>query len=122
MKLLNFLFLVFFVTTSTFMYTHQKIEAMRLSYEIKEREVCLNKLLDRKNQLEYNVAKLKAPTYLELQLAKEDVRMVLPERWQVFEVTGLREDNRRFVLPLFVRNFVGQIFMSAEAEATPATE
>ena len=93
---------------------------MRYSYEIKDKEIVLNKLLDRRRELEYNVARLKAPTYLELQLAKEDVKMVLPERWQVFEATGLRKERFRSPLPLFVRNIVGLFALKSVAHATPA--
>ena len=93
MRLTNFIFLTFFITSTAFLHTHQRIEALKLSYEIKANKNMLNKLLDQKKELEYNVAKLKAPDYLEIQLAKENVELVLPERWQIFEVTGLEKES-----------------------------
>lgn len=122
MKLSRFIFLVFMITATTFLYTHQNIEATKLSYEINKRKPILNKLLDQRKELEYNVAKLKAPTYLELQLAKEDVKFVLPERWQVFEATGSKEGEVDSSLPLFVRNIVDHILLRSEAQATPAAK
>ncbi len=122
MKILKFLFLVCVITTTTFGYAHQRIEAIRYSYQIKKNGIALNNLLDRRRELEYNVARLMAPTYLELQLAKGDVKMVLPERWQVYEAAGLREDTIRPTMPQFVRNIVGLFSLKSEAQATPATD
>lgn len=121
MKLLNYVFSVFFVTSITFLYTQQRIDAVKLSYEIKEKEDRLNKLLDQKRELEYTIAKLKAPTHLEIQLAKEDVKLVLPERWQVFEITGLNKESVH-PSPLFVRRLVDLFSLRAEAQATPVTK
>ncbi|MBL7068475.1 MAG: hypothetical protein ISS34_01280 [Candidatus Omnitrophica bacterium] len=122
MKIIKFIILVIFITSTTFLYAHQRIEAMRLSYEINKKEVSLDKLLDQRKELEYNVAKLKAPTYLELQLAKRDVKLVLPERWQVFEVSGMTEKaDKNLPMPLFVRNIVGLFSFDKEAQATPAS-
>ena len=122
MKPLRFIFLVSFVTAAIFLYTHQGIDAVTLSYRIKEKGVKVDKLLDQRKELEYNVAKLKSPTHLELQLAKADVRLVLPKRWRVFEVTEPEEEKIHFWLPLLVRNIVGHIFLNREAQATPATK
>ena len=119
MKIIKFIILVIFITSTTFLYAHQRIEAMRLSYEINKKEVSLDKLLDQRKELEYNVAKLKAPTYLELQLAKRDVKLVLPERWQVFETSGLKREVVRWVPPLFAQHIAGAIFRSRIAHATP---
>lgn len=121
MKIPNFLFTVFFITALALLYTHQRIEAVTLSYEINKKMDALDKLLDQKKELEYNVAKLNAPTYLELQLAREDIKLVLPERWEVFEVAGLKKKKETSPLPLFVRNFKN-LFSLREAQATPAAE
>lgn len=122
MRLVKFLLIVIFITTTAFFFTHQRIEAIKLSYKIKEKEIKVNKLLDHKTELEYNVAKLKAPEYLEIQLAKESVELILPERWQIFEVTGLEERNVQVVSPTLVHNIVGLFALKTEAQATPAQE
>lgn len=123
MKVMKFASIVVSITLMTLIYTHQRIEAIRYSYEISSKEANLNKLLDRQKELEYNVARLKAPMYLELQLAKRDVKMVLPERWQVFETTGLLEEKEvSSAMPLFVRNIVSFLSLKSEAQATPADE
>jgi len=121
MKVLNFMILVFFATMTTFLHTNQRIEAVRYSYEIKTRSVEVNKLLDHKEELEYNVSRLKAPRYLEFQLAKSDVKMVLPERWQVFETADIVEEREPvYAFPKIVRNVVGFFSLKSEAQATPA--
>ncbi|MFH1752987.1 MAG: hypothetical protein ABH875_02280 [Candidatus Omnitrophota bacterium] len=120
MKLLNFILLVAVLTVSTFMHAHQRIEAIRYSYEIKIKEAEFNKLLDQRRELEYNVIRLKSPANLELALAKSDIKMVLPERWQVFEAAGLKEEAVRSEMPLFVRNIVGLVSLKSVAHAMPA--
>jgi hypothetical protein len=110
------------VTLSTFLHTYQRIEAVRYSYEINTNKIELNKLLDFEEELEYNVASLKAPTYLEMQLAKSDVKMVLPERWQVFESTGVLDNGADRRASRIVRNIVNIFSLKSEAQATPAGE
>jgi hypothetical protein len=106
----------------TFFYTHQRIEGIRYSYEINEKSAEIDKLLDQRRELEYNVARLKSPAYLEMQLAKSDVRMVLPERWEVFETVGSEEEYAPPALPLLVRNIVGFFALKSEAQATPSSD
>ena len=122
MKLLKFLLFIALITATTFLYTHQRIEALKYSYKINRNNIEVNKLLDQRRELEYNVAKLKAPTYLEMQLAKSDVKMVLPKRWQVFETTGLAKKVTPRTMPLFVRNVVDLFSLKSEAQATPADQ
>ena len=122
MKILNFICTVIIITATTFLHTHQKIEALRFSYEMRGKEAVVNNLLDQQKELEYNVARLKAPGNLELQLAKNDVKMVLPERWQVFKVSGLKEKETISSMPLFVRNFVDLFSLNSAAQATPAAK
>ena len=122
MKLLKFLLFIALITVTTFLYTHQRIEAIKYSYKINLNNIEVNKLLDQRRGLEYNVAKLKAPTYLEMQLAKSDVKMVLPKLWQVFETTGLAKEVTPRTMPLFVRNVVNLFSLKSEAQATPADE
>ena len=122
MKTLRFILPIALLTLTTFLHTHQRIEAVKYSYRINLNRIDLNNLLDQQRELEYNVARLKAPTYLEVQLAKSDVKMVLPERWQVFEATGLVEKEIRPTAPLFVRNIVGFFSLKSEAQATPAAD
>lgn len=122
MKILNFVFSVMLITLGTFLYTHQRIEAIRTSYEINTKEAQLNKLLDVRKELEYNVASLKAPEYLEVQLAKSDVRMVLPERWQVSRVTGFDDGSADGVMPGIFDNIAGIFSLKSEAQATPAID
>lgn len=120
MKLAKFVILTFIITAALLLYTHQRLEAVKLSYEISEKGLAMNKLLDREKELEYNVAKLKSPTYLELQLAKSDVRLVMPERWQVFETPGLEKNRANRQLPQVVRNIIDLFSLNSEAQATPA--
>ncbi len=122
MKLFNFLTLLVFITSSVFLYTYQRIEAICLSYEINAKNLELNKLLDRKREMEYNVIKLKAPAYLHMQLAKRRVKLVMPERWQVFEMAELERESIRPVSPLFVRNILSLFSLDREAQAIPAIE
>lgn len=110
------------VTATVLFFTHQRVEAMRLSYEIAKQNASLDKLLDQSRELEYNVIKLQAPTNLVLKLAKSDVKMVLPERWRVLEVSGVRSEAPPSALPRFVRAVTGALSLDKEAQATPAID
>ncbi|MFH1753120.1 MAG: hypothetical protein ABH875_02960 [Candidatus Omnitrophota bacterium] len=120
MNLIKSLTVIALITLNTFMYTHLRIEAVKYSYRINQSNIEIDKLLDQRRELEYNVARLKAPSYLEMQLAKSDVKMVLPKRWQVFEAPGLASEAIPRTMPLFVRNVVDLFSLRSEAQATPA--
>ncbi len=121
MKLKTFITFLAFLTITTFLYVHQRVEAVKLSYFINKNESTLNKLLDQRRELEYNVTKMKAPGELELKLAREEIDLVLPQRWQVFEVAGLRQDEEGYRLPSILRNMVELFSLKSEAQATPTT-
>ncbi len=122
MKLIKFMIIVLFVTCATFAHAHQRVEAVRYSYEIKEKRTAFDKLLDRKSELEYNVARLKSPRYLELELAKRDLKMVQPERWQVIGAGSVTETDARAATPLFIRNIAGFFSLRSVAHAKPAVD
>jgi len=110
------------VAATMLFFTHQRVEAMRLSYEIAKKNTSLDKLLDQSKELEYNIIKLQAPTNLVLKLAKSDVKMVLPERWRVLEVSGVRSETPPPALPRFVRAITGVLSLDKEAQATPVID
>ncbi len=110
------------VAATMLFFTHQRVEAMRLSYEIAKKNTSLDKLLDQSKELEYNIIKLQAPTNLVLKLAKSDVKMVLPERWRVLKVSGARSETPPPALPRFVRAITGVLSLDKEAQATPVID
>ena len=95
MSISRFLTTVLTVTLVSLFYVHQQIELVKKSYSINANERLLNELLDQRRLLEYNVSALKAPFNLEDKLEACDVKLVLPECWQVVRVASPRAENEK---------------------------
>jgi len=122
MKLSKFVGIVFVVTLVTFLRTQQRVEAVLYSYDIKAKEKEIEKLLDQRRDLEYNIARLKAPSYLECRLEEHCVKMVMPDRWQLIEADRVAKAETTPKIVQLGRNLAHAFTLRSEAEATPAKQ
>ena len=126
MRIPRYITMVLLITLVALSYVHQQIEVVKLSYEIQSNTHRLNDLLDQNEILQYNVIALMAPSNLENRLLDNDIRLVMPERWQVVRVASSGPDTQallqeRRTLPrlyAFLRDFA----LGREAQAKPSID
>lgn len=122
MNVCKFLTTVTLVTVISLFLVHQEIQIIKYSYEVRENQQRLDDLLDQNRVLKYNVIVLKAPFNLENRLQANDIKLVLPERWQVVRVasSGIEREKQVYdeSLPL-VYNFFKFFTLGREAQAKP---
>lgn len=87
MKLLRSIFPIVFFTAISLMYVHQQVELVKLSYSIEKREKVLNELLDRRDQLSYNIQNLEAPSRLESVLLARKIDITFPKKGNVMKIS-----------------------------------
>ena len=122
MRLPKFFTVITMITVISLFYVHQQTELIKQSYKVRSNQDKLNDLLDRNRVLEYNVVALKAPFNLEDRLAANDIKLVLPERWQVVHVAGSameRGDEVKEKSPSPVFAFFKFFTLSRVAQAKP---
>ena len=65
------------------MYVHQQVELVKLSYLIEKKEKGLNVILDRREQLSYNIKNLESPSRLESALLAKNIDITFPRKGNV---------------------------------------
>jgi len=83
MRLLKFIFSTIIVTSIALLYVHQQVELVKVSYDISSKEVRLERMLDRKESLGYNVKTLESPSRLEQVLLAKKIDVAFPKRGHV---------------------------------------
>lgn len=86
MRLSKFLFIMVIITIVSVVYVQQQISLLKVSYEIKDKEKTLQELLDKNKISMYNVFVLKAPASLEKRLMVKNVRLEMPQEWQLLSL------------------------------------
>lgn len=82
MKIAKFLFISVCVTIICLFYVHQRVELIKLSYNIKDNQKNLTHLLDQNRYLMYNVNTLKSPANLEKILVSKNIKLESPAKWE----------------------------------------
>lgn len=82
------------VTLAALIYVHQQVELVKLSYAIDYKEKNLEDMLDRKQNLEYNINNLEAPSRLEKVLVSRKVDIAFPKRSQVVRAANYSHNTR----------------------------
>lgn len=83
MKLLRSILPIVIFTVASLMYVHQQVELVKLSYIIEKKEKSLNEVLDRREQLSYNIKNLEAPSRLESALLAKNIDITFPRKGNV---------------------------------------
>ncbi len=88
------------VTLVALIYVHQQVELVKLSYAIETKEKKLKVMLDHKEQLDYNIDNLEAPSRLEKILFARNIDVAFPGKYNVVKVAkvvnGRPEDHLRY--------------------------
>ena len=92
MRLFKSLLSVTAVTLIALVYVHQQVELVRLSYALNDKEKKLERMLDRKDSLVYNIKGLENPSRLEKVLLSRNIDIAFPKRGQVVSVARAASD------------------------------
>jgi hypothetical protein len=77
---------VILFTIASLVYVHQQVELVKLSYSIEKKEKKLNEMLDRNDQLSYNIKNLESPSRLEKILVSKKINITFPKRGHVLKM------------------------------------
>lgn len=118
MKLSKFLFIMVIITIVSVVYVQQQISLLKLSYQIKDKEKSLQELLDKNKILMYNILALEAPASLEKRLIVKNVRLEMPQEWQLVSLPEV-EVREGLVLgkPKLKNVLLGIFNLRSQAEA-----
>ncbi|MCM8778568.1 MAG: hypothetical protein NC898_00880 [Candidatus Omnitrophica bacterium] len=125
MKVTKFLSFVFIFTSLTLIYVWQNIHQIELSYQILEREKVIAKLQDQNRILEYNVAQLKSPAYLERKILAKHMGLKYTQPTVMISRSEKEKQNylnytRKFFLWQKINSLISKLFsLRSEAEAKP---
>ena len=86
MRLLRSVLPIAIFTIASLMYVHQQVELVKLSYLIEKKEKGLNEVLDRREQLSYNIKNLEAPSRLESVLLAKNIDITFPRKGNVVKM------------------------------------
>ena len=95
MKLLRSILPIVIFTVASLMYVHQQVELVKLSYIIEKKEKSLNEVLDRREQLSYNIKNLEAPSRLESTLLAKNIDITFPKKGDVIMMSRAYVVNKR---------------------------
>lgn len=70
MNISKYLSIVFIATFLCLFFVHQKVELVKVSYQIDKNEKTMSDLVDRNKNLMYNTLSMKAPQRLQAQMVK----------------------------------------------------
>jgi len=90
MRLLKSLITISSVTFIALIYVHQQVELVKLSYAIDYKEKKLAEMLDRRENVGYNIANLEDPSRLENILVAKRIDISFPKRGNVFKVARVK--------------------------------
>ncbi len=91
MKLFKYLLSALIVTFALLTYTHQQIELLKISYEIRDAEKLVAVFLDQNRNLRYNIASLESPENLAKFASAKKPNLITPVGLQ--QIVRLREFN-----------------------------
>ena len=91
MRLKNVLICSIITTVVCLTYVRQQVEIVKLSYSLRDKEKCLNQIIDQNRQLLYNNMSLKSPQYLAGMLKQNKMDLSFPKPAAVAEVRLVRK-------------------------------
>ena len=89
MKLFKYLLSALTITFVLLAYTHQQIELLKISYEIKDAEKLVTSFLDQNRSLRYNIASLESPENLTKFASAKESNLTTPVGMQ--QIVRLKE-------------------------------
>lgn len=116
MKLRDFLLVIFVVTFCALLYINQHTNILLISYQLEKNQATCAYLLDRHEELLYNVAEVKSPQNLQKKLVMKDICLERPSREQLVKIVKAEPTNQ-VVVRRGERGFFGFLTSQAQAEA-----
>lgn len=120
--MMRFLSGVVIVTLAGLLYVHQEVEAAKLGYSIRKKEQMYTQLLDRNKALQYNIARFKAPDYLEHTLLAKQVLLNSPAEMQIVKWKIPEEEQASSVRLSPARRLLARLMSVRTAYAQSKTE
>jgi len=113
---------VIIFTVASLAYVHQQVELVKMSYHIEKKEKALNEILDRNDQLSYNIQNLESPARLERILVSKNINITFPRKGHVLKmakpvIVYRAQDIRQVGLERKVNIFGFLDFFVSRAEA-----
>ncbi|MBU1044869.1 MAG: hypothetical protein KJ915_10790 [Candidatus Omnitrophica bacterium] len=96
MRLKNIIICLVITTSICLAYVRQQVEIVKLSYVLRDKEKCLNQLVDHNKTLLYNNMSLKSPQYLASMLEQNKMVLSFPEPAAVAKVRVIRKAQQQF--------------------------
>ncbi len=116
MKLPKFLVIVFVVTTCAIIYVNQQTQILLAGYQLQKNQTNCTYLLDRHEELLYNVAEVESPKNLQKMLVMRNINMQRPGRDQIVKIVRI-ETLSETVVHQGERRFFGFLTSQAHAQA-----
>lgn len=116
MKLLRFLLILFIITTCAIIYVNQQAQILLASYQLQKNQANYAYLLDRHEELLYNVSEVKSPQNLQKMLVMQNIYMQRPGRDQIVRIVRI-EAPSEVVARRGERGFLGFLASRAQAQA-----
>ncbi len=116
MKLPRFLIIIFVVTTCAIIYVNQQTQILLASYQLQKTQTNYGYLLDRHEELLYNVAEVESPQNLQKILVMQNIDMQRPGRDQIVKIVKI-ETSPEAVAHRGERRFFGFLTSQAHAQA-----
>ena len=120
MKVSRYMVFLCAATCICLLYTHQQFLLIKANYNIKKYENRFSHLLDRNQELMYNVTALESPASLEAKLDANGISYSMPARWTVAKRAPEGEHEYRLAKVAERRNVVTESilnFLAVKAEA-----
>ena len=95
MRLKNIAICAVITTSISLAYVCQQVEIVKLSYGLRDKEKCLNQMIDQNQSLLYNNMSLKSPQYLASMLKQNKMDLSFPEPAAVATVRVIRNHHQQ---------------------------
>lgn len=121
MRLFRYLISIAILTALALSYVWQKVELVKVSYEVKKAEGEIGRLLDRNGSLVYNVASLSSPSRLAREVEARNLVVVSPKNFEIVRLIQIEPVESQIYGQAQARRSIFSLFtLSAQAEASQA--
>ncbi len=120
MKLVKFIHAVVVVVLVLLVYVRQRVELLKVGYEVRSKEVAYLDLLDQNRILDYNVNTLSSPSKLERFLKATNKKYRIASRREILQLNREPQEapSVRALDSSGKRALAGLLSLKAQAEAT----
>ncbi len=110
-------FAILFITSLLLGYVFQKVNLVKLSYEIDKKEKLYSQFSEEQKQLKFKVAFLKSPGRLEEMMKSANVDFQLPREIRIVKIDAPLLSSGNIVSPSSIESYGGWLNWIKEAQA-----